>query len=362
MNEQARNLAVGFTVLVALALLGGMILLFTGLPQVFLGGYEIRFAASGTHDAHEGDPVHLSGVRIGRVTDIRFTDPGKPYEGVTFTARIESDIKLPANVRAYFFTKGLVGAAYIELKADGPPYIDPRTGEPLEHFPTDGSIVMESAHVGSSVMPDELTDAIKGVSKLAANLNALLEPEPAPPAATGQAGTETQTASAPAPPPGLRGTVVRLNRTLDAFSAVLGDVENQRNIKTSLKDLAAATAAAKEAMDALKAFADDARRTATSAEETAKSFTELADSTRNRIDDLTQRLIADAEAISATMATINRAAAKIESGEGTAGKLLNDPELYNSLLNTTEQMSRLITEFRELVETWKSGGVELKIK
>jgi len=358
MKEYVRNLAVGMTVIVALALLGGMILLFTGLPEFFQRGYEVYISADSTYDAHEGDPVHLSGMVVGRITDISFADPTEPYQGVTFTAKIEHDVDLPGNVRAYFFTKGFVGAAYLELKATGPQRIDPATGRELKHFPRDGSIIMDSVHVGSSMVPPELTDALKGLSRLADNLNALIAPEPRDEAATGRApGPATRTAAQV----GLRGTLAKLDRTLDALSSVMGDLENQRNIKTSLANLAVATSAATDAMNSLSEFADEARATAVQARTTVKSFTQLAETSRKRIDDLAEKIIADAEAISKVMATINRAATKIDSGDGTAGKLINDPRLYNSLLDATRQMEQLLAEFRELVEAWKTGGIKVKL-
>jgi len=359
MKEYVRNLAVGMTVIVALALLAGMILLFTGLPEVFQRGYEVYISADSTHDAHEGDPVHLAGMLVGRITDISFTDPAEPYRGVTFTAKIEHDVDLPGNVRAYFFTKGFVGAAYLELKSTGPQRIDPATGRPLERFPRDGSIIMDSVHVGGSMVPQELTDALKGLSRLADNLNALIAPESQAAPAVGQApGPATRPAVAQT---GLRGTLARLNRTLDALTAVMGDLENQRNIKTSLANLATATSAATGAMDSLKKFADEARATAVQARATVKSFTKLAETSRKRIDELAEKIIADAEAVSKVMATINRAASKIDAGEGTAGKLINDPKLYDSLLDATRQMEQLLVELRELVEIWKTGGIKVKL-
>lgn len=356
MREYVRNLAVGTTVIVALGLLGGMILLFTGLPAMFQRGYEVRISSYTTHDTHEGDIIHLSGMRIGRITEIDFADPDRPTEGVTFVVRIDPDVRLPGNCKAYFFAKGVMGGAYIGLKADGPPRYD-EEGNVLEFFPTDGSIVMESEFVGSGLIPPELTDAMKSLSDLAKNLNVLIAPEPAPPA-TGEAVPGTQ----PTAPGGIRGTIGKLNRALDAMSTVLGDVENQRNIKTSLANLAKATAAATEAMEAMKAFADEARKTASAARTTAEDFSKLAGRSQQRMDDIADKLIVAAENVSELMATINRSAGKIESGEGTAGKLLNDPELYNSFLSATKQLNQLMGELRQMVEIWKEGGIEIKLK
>lgn len=360
MKETSRNVAVGITVIVALALLAAMILMFAGLPEMFQRGYEIEISSWATHDAHEGDVIHLSGMRVGRLTSIRFADPDRPTEGVRLIARIDGDIRLPGNAKAFFFGRGVMGGTYLAIKGEGEPVRDPKTGEALEFFPTDRSIVMESVQMPSSLLPAELTDAMKSLSKLADNLNKLLAPPEEPPA-TGPVvpGQPPTTAAAPK---GLRGTIEKLNRTLDAISTVLGDVENQENIKTSLANLSKATAAATEAMGSLQAFAEQARKTAADAQTTVKDFSELAVASRQRMDELSMKLIEDAEQISKLMTTINRIASKIDSGEGTAGKLLTDPELYNSFLAATRQLNELMRELRQLVEGWKTSGVEIKLK
>ena len=72
------------------------------------------------------------------------------------------------------------------------------------------------------------------------------------------------------------------------------------------------------------------------------------------------KLIESADELSVLLATLNKAAAKIESGKGTAGKLLNDPKLYNTLLEVGDQMTRLLKEFRQLVEKWKTSGLGIR--
>ena len=130
MNENVRNITVGITVLIALALLAGMIVLFTGLPEIFQGGYLIQIHFENTGGAHTGDLVYLLGIDVGRITEIAYVDSNDPNRGVKFVARIKRGVKLPGNVQAYIFTKSLVGGgAYVELKTDGKPRIDPRTGQ-----------------------------------------------------------------------------------------------------------------------------------------------------------------------------------------------------------------------------------------
>jgi phospholipid/cholesterol/gamma-HCH transport system substrate-binding protein len=191
---------------------------------------------------------------------------------------------------------------------------------------------------------------------LADNLNRLLgEPEPFDP-------TTGPTATGPAATERLTGVLDKLGKTLDAFNAVLGDTQNQQNIKQSLDNLTKATASANDAMASLQSFAVEARQASTQAAATVQEFRELAKVSGDKLDDLTDQLIADAQSVSDVLASLNRAITKIEAGEGTAGKLINDPQLYNDLLAATRQLTRTLQDFGDLARSWKETGVPIKVK
>ena len=339
MTEHAKNLAVGLTVIVALVLLGSMIVLFTGLPTVFQRGYRIEIRLPNRAETNPGDEIHISGEKVGRITGIDFTDPDDPYKGVTLAARIDRNIRLPANTAAFVFKRPFMGGAYIELKPEGPLPTDPATGGPVAFLQPGTEIVIPGHVITPSMLPDDLEPALKGLAKLAENLNNLIAPPPPP--------QGTTTASAPAPRTPLARSISNLDAALEGLAKVFGDVENQANWKTSLANLAKATERTDKAMVAMRQFADEARKTSMTA--------------GKRIDQLTRKLIEDAEKISQLLATVNRAAMKLEAGEGTAGRLINDPKLYNNLVELTQQMKLLLGELSELVKTWKEKGVKIKM-
>jgi len=339
MTEHTKNLAVGLTVIVALVLLGSMIVLFTGLPTLFQRGYRIDIRLPSRAETNPGDEIHISGEKVGRITGIDFTDPDDPYKGVTLTARINRNIRLPGNTAAFVYKRPFMGGAYTELKPEGPLPTDPATGSPVTFLQPDTEIVIPGRVITPSMLPDDLEPALKGLAKLAENLNNLIAP---PPPAQG-----TTTASAPAPGTPLARSISNLNAALEGLAKVFGDVENQANWKTSLANLGKATERADKAMEAMRRFADEARKTSTTA--------------GKRIDQLTGKLIEDAEKISRLLATVNRAAMKLEAGEGTAGRLISDPKLYNNLVELSQQMKVLLGELSQLVKTWKEKGVKIKM-
>ena len=291
MKENTRNMAVGLTIIVALSLLGVMILIFTGLPGIFKGGYKIEMRFPATASAHEGDPIHLSGMRVGGITHIGFTD-GDPRKGVTLTAKVDRGIKLPANVKAYIFARGFTGGAYLELKADGPDRIDPETGEAMEFLPTDEVSVIQGK-LKTSMIPEDLRKGMRGIAKVTGNLNKLL------------------------------------------------NEKNRKNFSASLENIAKAS---KEAISTLA------------------SVRKFSDKAGDNVDELSKKLMTDAEKFSKLLDGIIAAVEKIESGQGSAGKLINDPELYHSLADSSEQLSLLLQEFRKLVKKWDKKGLELKLK
>lgn len=341
MNETRRNLAVGITVLGALATLGVLIVLFAGLPQWFQTGNTVVIHFEQTHDIIDGDPIYLLGKRVGTVSDVDFTK-GDPRKGITITATIDSDIRLPTNIQAKVFTKGFVGKGYLTLIPEGPLKTGP-DGKPVEFYPPDETLILAGIHdAGGGMLPAELTEALTEFGQLAENLNDLIAPPRTTQPATAEASTTT--GPAPEPPPGLKGTVVRLNRTLDALHAVVGSVENQKNIRDALAHLADASEKATQAMDALKELAAGGQKTL------------------GQADELTRKLIGDADQISQLLVELQKTVRAVNAGEGTMGKLLNDPKLYNNLLQLTERMDLLVRDFRTLTETWQKQGVNIRLK
>jgi phospholipid/cholesterol/gamma-HCH transport system substrate-binding protein len=371
MKQRTQNIAVGITVIAALLILAGLILLFTGLPQVFQRGYEIRMEFERTGDAHVGDLVYLAGMSVGRITDIFFTDPNDVEKGVTFTARIDGHIRLPGTVEANMFTRGVAGTPYLALVPGGQPLRNPNTGEILKYVPTDCVVTIPGRHKSSGLIPTEVTDAVKALAALASkadkliddlgpalkslgqlaeNLNSLFADEaPVLPPADAAAPT-TQPGEAPSAPSkqGAKASLAKLNKVLDGLNAVLGDPGTQKDLKTALSNLSKASAQAVEALQAFKAFTQDAS--------TAMG------SLTTHSEDLVQKLIQDAEKLSAVLGSFEKAMANVEQGKGTLGKLVYDNELYNNLVTASEAMTKTLQEAQSLLKEWKARGMGVKLK
>lgn len=301
MTERTRNLAVGLTVLVGLVLLAVLIVVFAGLPEAFRRGTRVHMLFEQTYDIEPGDAVYLRGKNVGVVTDVFFTD-GDPRKGVTISARIDADIRLPRNIQARVYTRGLMGKGYLTLLPGLP------TTEEEQYFRPEEIITLRGEHdADAGLLPPKLIQAFEDFGALAKNLNDLIAPseEPVPPAPASRPTATTQPL-----PPGLKGSVARLNRTLDAMHAFF-----------------------------------------------ARGETSLASA-----EELMRQLLLDAEEVSRLLHSLRQAAEKINQGDGTAGKLLNDPKLYDNLVRVSEELDGMVKDFRRLARTWETKGMGVQLK
>jgi len=368
MNQRAQNIAVGITVIVALLILAGMILVFTGVPQLFARGYEIQMEFRNTGGVQPGDVVHLSGMDIGKITYVRLKEPRDPSKGVILTARINRDIRLPGNTIAHMHSSVISlggGGAYIALAPDGEPRIDPATGKKIEWLPTDRIVTIEGKdEPAGGLLPTEVTDAMKslsqlgeemrpairGLTKLIDRINAFVGEEPTPPPA-GEAAPSTapsgQPGERPTPPArqqDMRPTLAKLAKIIDGLDAIVGDPRNQENFARAVENLSQASTMSLQTLESLQAFSEEARKLT------------------GRGDDLMQKLIQDAEKLSNILTSVEKATRSIDQGQGNLGKLIYDTELYNNMIEASKSLTKTLEEFRDLLKQWKATGVGIKLK
>jgi phospholipid/cholesterol/gamma-HCH transport system substrate-binding protein len=111
---------------------------------------------------------------------------------------------------------------------------------------------------------------------------------------------------------------------------ILGDEANKENLKTTLANFSDAS---EQAVQALNEFREFAAAAVSTSEELSKTMAEL-------------RLILE----------------KINTGQGTAAKLINDGRFYENLLENTQQMQMLLEQLKALTSEWRNKGVPIKLK
>ena len=296
---------VGIFVIVAVIAFFWLIFKFGDLPILVseIKSFKIRVQFPTAPGVQKDTPVRFCGYQIGRVTDI------KP-----------PDVLQDQNTKQWYHQTMVIIAIdnqynnipnNIEVKllsrGLGSSYIELKERETEEKgkFLVEGSLLQGSTGMSSEFFPEamqkKLEELITGISALVKNSN-----------------------------------------------EVVGNAENKENIKMTFANLAAASKEANEAVLQLK--------------EAAIAGRTMLQNADTRTEQLTTSLVTTSDKLGEAVTNFNSLLDKINNGQGTAGKLVNDGRLYEQLLEDSKQLNLVLLDLKSFVEQSKEKGIPLKLK
>ena len=125
----------------------------------------------------------------------------------------------------------------------------------------------------------------------------------------------------------IKALAVSIKTLANNVNAIIGDRDNKASIKQTLTNVTAMT--------------DQATKT-------LKSIEGLSDVGAEAIGNT-------AEQLDSTLAELRKILAKVNTGDGTAARLLNDGRLYDNLLDTTEELKATSEQLRVITTDIKEG-------
>ena len=299
-------MAVGVFVIVAVIAFFWLIFKFGDLPVLVseIKSYEVKIQFPTAPGVQKDTPVRFCGYQIGTVTDVKppnilqDRNTKQWYHQTLVIISIENQFKDIPDIVEAKLMTRGLGSSYIELSI---PPVDVREGK----FLVEGSLLQGSSGVTSEFFPEEtqkkLDELITGISSFVKNSN-----------------------------------------------DVIGDAENKANLKAALANLSDASQQASDAIRQLKEAAA-----------TGKTMLQNADT---RTAQLTTSLLTTSDKLGEVMTNLDSILAKINDGEGTAGKLVNDGRLYEQLLEDSKQLHLVLQDLKSFVAESKEKGIPLKLK
>lgn len=322
--QRRRDVIVGIFVIVGLAGLGWMIFKFGDLPTAVtrMRSFDIYVQFPTAPGVEKDTPVRFCGYQIGRVTHVMAPEvredlnTREKYHQTLCVVSINNKyVDIPCNVDVKLMTRGL-GSSYLELKLDpsklpAPP-MDPN--DPDSCFLRNGMKLQGSTGMTSEFFPEEsqkmLNDLILDIRALIANAN-----------------------------------------------DILGDSDNQQNVKKTLAHLTDAsgglTGAMKEAVQTMQ----DTRKAIEDFRSLAVTGTDTIKSVDAKAERLVVSLVSTSDELSKAITQMRLTMEKVNTGNGTAGRLINDGRLYESLLESTSQLNVLLKDFKELIDKISEKGL-----
>ena len=343
--QRRRNVVVGLFVILGLCALVWLIFKFGDLPGIVtkLDSFEVFVQFPTATGVQRDTPVRFCGYQVGRVTSVMAPEIRKDmingleyYQTVVVLSVDKRYVTIPSSVELKLMTRGL-GSSYIELKQyPERPVVPLDPNRPETQYLVDKIWLQGSTGMTSEFFPEEsqkkLDGLIQGLDNFIANAN-----------------------------------------------DIMGDESSKENVKKTLANLAKASEQAKDTLEEFEKLAAAGTTTlgkadtkieeaVTAVADTSKEirdFTAAGTSTLKSIDERSERLIAalieTSEQLGGAMAELRLVLEKVNNGQGSAAKLLNEGSFYENLLENTEQLKLLLEEMKSFVAEWKNKKIEVKL-
>jgi phospholipid/cholesterol/gamma-HCH transport system substrate-binding protein len=145
------------------------------------------------------------------------------------------------------------------------------------------------------------------------------------------------------------------SQDLKGVGDYVNDPKIGADLRASLENIRHISEKISKFTDRLDGIGDQASGAITDARTTVQDAKTDVEKLSRQVDD---RMLEVAKALE----SVNSIITKVNTGQGTAGQLLNDPRLYQSLVDNSRELNATILDLKRLIEQWEQEGVTLKLK
>ncbi len=366
MDDQGYRFGVGVLVVASMVIAVILILFFGAAPNFFVRRYTVTIRFQAAPGVESDTPVRKNGVQIGRVKSVQLLDE----EGVDLTLELDDKYTVRARELPQIGKGSLItGDAVVEFV---PPTADSLVarfdgtgGSPRDGMLDENEMLLASTPIkdgdffrGGRVAPDPLDALLNMQEGFGSTLSAI---ENAGNQVTALALDVRKLLGSG--DGAMQDLARKVDLTVDNFNNTLNAIEglfDDPNLKSSLDTLAKrlpdivneAEAVMKQTGSTLAAFEDVGR----AAEETVKGVTK----TIHHVNQLTEplgrngeKLVGDAvrtlDNLDALLTDLRRVAARFNNSQGTVAKLMDDPQLYYTIVNTLDNVETLTRKLEPIV-------------
>jgi|SRR5687768_3239742 len=251
----------------------------------FSQGYPLYARFQWGAGVKQGQPVRLAGVQIGVVSDVELDPRGT----ILITMSIEDEHHVPRNSKAAVVPVGIFGDQEIALLPDEPSPIFFNEGDSVPPAPPKAGLPELTAR--ADTISQRLDDVAKAVQLELVQSGGVAD---------------------------LRKTLAATNELAKSLSVIAAEQSRQLSLTlTRFRNTAAA-------IDSVQ-----------------------LDSTMRNLQTTTKNLAAFTDSLRGTAQQLNAVLAKADHGDGTLGRLLNDPGLYHDLRRLTTRIDSLTLDFKK---------------
>lgn len=263
--------------------------------DIFSRNVEYYAAYDQINGVQNASPIMMKGVKIGSVTGLSF-DPARS-DKVVLRFTIKRQFRIPTDSEAKIFSNGLMGAKAIEINY-GSAHTYLEKGDTLRS--SRDRDLMDMAGSELDFFKQKVSQLTSDLSRTLENLNTLMENNS----------------------DNIAGTLGNLNSLTGDMAQILSAEKN--NLKNAVQNLTE--------------FSDMLGENAGRVDSIIGSVNDFASQLRD--EEFARKLSQSAEGL-------NDLIARIAQGEGTLGKFIDDPELYDALDRASDNLAALLADIKQ---------------
>lgn len=340
MKTSTRDFLVGLTALIGVVGLALMMFLFGEFQGK--STYGVTVALDTAQGLSPVSPVTLNGVRVGQVRTIS-TAPN-PSEGVLLGVAIHRGVRLPRDVELTI-DRTFVGDATLALRTPvhvrKAPSHEPDYVQPGETIRGSASTLLDQ--IGALLDQrlsalDRAVDSFERLSdayvRVGERVEDLLEPRSLDAIDRGEAT------------PNIASAVARVDQAAAELRRWAGDDEMRIDARRAVANAAELF---ERASDALESWTDSAQRIGARVDQIGEHAALAAAD----FSEFTRTLAVAIEEVRLVVGALNQ-------GKGTAGQLLQNPDLFNAMTDAARRLEKALTEAQLLVEKYRKEGIPIQ--
>ena len=358
-------------VISTLLLAGILVMLFSDSGSLVSGHYNVFIHFDEAPGVTDGTPVRKSGILIGRVRAVDFA----PQGGVNVTVEIRNDVKIRTNEVPQVSGSLLGGDVVIQfVKRPKPPTVveppapapegtqgpmsalpaETRTGQggqptadesaqktpgkKQDEFIRPGDLIIGTVapspiqvitnlegNLAGAI--DSLSNAGTEVGKVAASINKLIE------------GNEEQFNSIIA---NTETTLASMQRALDNVDDVIGDPQVRESLRKTIDGLP-------EVLSDMRSAMNTVRTTVESVDRNMRNLEGFTGPLGDRGEQIVMRVDRTVASLDEMLGELSDFGKKLNSGQGSLGRIMSDPDLYQNLNRAAQNIAQLTCQLRPVV-------------
>jgi len=324
MSREAR---VGIFVLLGLIILTYFTFRVSKWGLIAEKGYRLTVDFDTASGLEPKSDVKMAGVPIGKVEEIRLAG-----NRARLVLRIRPEVRIPIDSVASIQTQGLLGEKYVEILPGK---------DPQRHLPSGGQVANTLSPTNLDAMVRKLEAIGDDVKKFTETLSATFGTEEGKKALSDiLRDVRATTASLRTVVQGNEARFDRILANIDRLSADLSDISsaNKQDVRTAIANL-------REFSETLK---NETPALARKLEEMSERVSGVVGDNRENLKESIRNLKTASAKLDNTLDAAGKVMAKIDRGEGTLGKLVNDNTAHNSLTDTLEGINRFVRKTDQL--------------